>query len=105
MRGVTLLVIFLIPLAACAPAADAPAASAEPPDERVRALADVYIDGYFQQFPESPTYYSLTDRPHDRLNDQSPGSIAKWQAREDEWLAVASAIDPATIESRALRAA
>lgn len=78
-------------------------ATTQPSDARVRELADAYVAGFFEQFPEQPTYYSLKDKPHDRLTDLSPESQQKWEAQEDQWLAALKAIDPATIQSGSLR--
>lgn len=74
------------------------------PDELVRQLADAYLDGFFLRFPEQATIYSLTDRPHDRLTDQSAAGRRVWEGREDAWLREVVAIDPATITSQSLRA-
>jgi uncharacterized protein (DUF885 family) len=73
-------------------------------DTRVRRLADAYLGGFFDQFPEQATYFGVPGRRHDRLSDNSLAALQKWQAQEDRWLADAKAIDPATIESRPLRA-
>jgi uncharacterized protein (DUF885 family) len=73
-------------------------------DARVRELADSYVEGFFRRFPEQATYYSIKDRPHDRLTDNSPAALARWEAQEDGWLAEVRAIDPSTIESEPLRA-
>lgn len=75
-----------------------------PADQHVRELADAYVDGFFEQFPEQATYFSLTDRTHDRLSDISAAARARWEGLEDRWLADARAVDPASLESRSLRA-
>ena len=73
-------------------------------DDRVRALADAYVDDYLDQFPEAATYYGISGRTHDRLSDTSLGALARWQAREDRWLAEVTTIDLNAIEARPLRA-
>jgi uncharacterized protein (DUF885 family) len=78
--------------------------SAEPSDERVRALADAYLDGYFERNPDEATSYGVPGRRHDRLPDNSLDALAAWRAREDAWLADARRIDPATIQAPPLRA-
>lgn len=96
-----LLLVLALATAGCSRATE-PAAT-EPSDATVRELADAYVAGFFQQFPEQPTYYSLKDRPHDRLTDLSPDARKQWEAREDRWLADVKAIDPATIRAASLR--
>jgi uncharacterized protein (DUF885 family) len=81
--------------------ADAPA----PPsaDDRVKALADSYLDGWFARNPDQGTFYGVPGRRHDQLPDNSLEALAAWQKREDAWLAEARAIDPAAIQSGALK--
>jgi uncharacterized protein (DUF885 family) len=99
-------ILFLIPIlaAACGRTADSPSSSSEPADTRVRELADAYVSGYLDQFPEQATYYGVPGRRHDKLTDNSPSAVAAWQAREDRWLAEAKAIDTGAIGSASLRA-
>ena len=85
-------------------ATDRTTTTREAADARVRTLADAYVDGFFTQFPEQVTYYGVAGRAHDRLTDNSPAGLARWQAQEDRWLADVRAIDPTTIESGPLRA-
>jgi uncharacterized protein (DUF885 family) len=101
----SVLVAFLVVVTiGCGRTSSAPAAPAERSDGRVRALADAYLAGFFDQFPEQATYFGVTGRRHDRLSDNSLAALRKWQAQEDRWLAEIAAIDPATIEARPLRA-
>ena len=95
------LIILALATAACSRTTE-PAAT-EASDGRVRELADAYVAGFFEQFPEQATYYSLKDKPHDRLSDVSPEAQKKWEAQEDRWLADVKAIDPATIRAQSLR--
>jgi uncharacterized protein (DUF885 family) len=103
---VRIAILFLIPVlaAGCGRTADSPSSSPASADTRVRELADAYVNGYLEQFPEQATYYGVPGRRHDRLTDTSLGAIAAWQAREDRWLADAKAIDTAAIGSTSLRA-
>src|SRR3954470_20078424 len=72
-------------------------------DARVRALADTFLEGYFQRNPDQVTLYGVPGRRHDALPDNSLDALKTWQAKEDGWLAQARAIDPATIDSAPLR--
>jgi uncharacterized protein (DUF885 family) len=95
------LTIALLLAASCTRAPEP--ARPEPADAKVRELADAYVAGLFQQFPETPTYYSLKDQPHDRLTDLSLASQRAWEAKEDRWLAGVTAIDHQAIQSASLR--
>ena len=66
-------------------------------DDRVKALADAYLDGWFERNPDQATYYGVPGRRHDRLPDNSLDALAAWQTKEDAWLAEARAIDPRAI--------
>jgi uncharacterized protein (DUF885 family) len=83
---------------------ETPAPTPEPADTRVRALADAYVDGFLNEFPEQVTSYGIAGRRHDRLTDNSLTARATWQAQEDRWLAGVRAIDPASIQAGSLRA-
>jgi uncharacterized protein (DUF885 family) len=90
---------------ACNRGAKAPESSLpEPADARVRALADAYLDGYFQRNPDQVTLYGVPGRRHDELPDNSLEALKSWQAKEDTWLAQARQIDPAAIGAAPLRA-
>ena len=92
-------------LTACrrAEPAPAPAPAPERADARVKALADAYLDGYFQRNPDQVTLFGVPGRRHDTLPDNSPEALKTWQAKEDGWLALARQIDPVTIEAPPLR--
>src|SRR3954470_22089699 len=77
------------------PSAQAPAP--EPADTQVRALADAYLDGYFQRNPDQVTLFGVPGRRHDALPDNSLAALEAWQAKEDAWLVQARRIDPAAI--------
>src|SRR4051812_7709464 len=85
--------------------APAPAQTQAPErsDAKVRALADAYLEGYFQRNPDQVTLYGVPGRRHDALPDNALDALKAWQAKEDGWLAQARQIDPATIESPPLR--
>src|SRR5262245_30669295 len=73
-------------------------------DERVKALADAYLDGFFSRNPDQVTLYGVPGRRHDKLPDNSLNALRAWQAREDGWLKELQQIDPAAIGSAPLRA-
>src|SRR6185295_14616873 len=91
-------------LLACGSEPPRPAAKPEPPDARVKAMADAYLDAYFERFPETVTQYGVPGRRHDKLTDNSLAALAAWKSREDVILAELSAIDRAAITSGPLRA-
>ncbi len=64
---------------------------------RVRRLADTYLAAYFERHPDEATLDGVAGARHDRLPDDSPLALARWQAREDAWLAELHAIDPARL--------
>src|SRR5206468_1757478 len=67
---------------------------------RVRQLADSFVTAYFERHPDEATLDGVANGPHDRLPDNSPDAIARWQAREDAWLAQLRRINPRRIEGR-----
>jgi len=67
---------------------------------RVQQLADSYVVAYFEQHPDEATQNGVANIRHDRLPDNSPESLARWQAREDAWLSVLKRIDPKRIAGR-----
>jgi uncharacterized protein (DUF885 family) len=95
--------------AACGEGAKRPAPASTPPpaperaDARVRALADAYLAGFFERNPDQVTLFGVPGRHHDALPDNGFDALRAWQAKEDGWLAQAKRIDPATIETPALR--
>ena len=93
-------------LAACGRGAKRASAAPSPSaaDARVRALADAYLDGYFQRNPDQVTLYGVPGRRHDALPDNSLEALRAWQAKEDGWLRRRSRSIPATIEASPLRA-
>jgi uncharacterized protein (DUF885 family) len=93
--------LLLILACAAQPPAPPPAPSA---DDRVKSLADAYLDGFFARNPDQITLYGVPGRRHDALQDNSLDALRLWQAREDGWLKALQQIDPATINASSLRA-
>src|SRR5437667_937001 len=67
---------------------------------RVRQLADTYLTAYFAQHPDEATLDGVANTRHDRLPDNSPAALARWQEREDAWLATLKRIDPKRLAGR-----
>ena len=67
---------------------------------RVRLLADSYVVAYFERHPDEATLDGVANGPHDRLPDNSPAVMARWQQREDAWLAQLKRIDARRIADR-----
>lgn len=73
-------------------------------DDRARALADRYLNGWLDRYPDEATVYGVAGRHHDRLPENSLDALKAWEAKEDVWLADAKGIDPLAIEDASLRA-
>ena len=67
---------------------------------RVRELADSYLAAYFERHPDEATLDGVAGVRHDRLPDESPAAVARWQAREDGWLADLRRIDRSALAGR-----
>jgi len=67
---------------------------------RARQLADTYLVAYFEHHPDEATLDGVARGPHDRWPDNSPQTLARWQQREDAWLAQLKHIDVDKIEGR-----
>src|SRR4051812_32319972 len=80
-------------LAACGRARGAPPQNTEPPDGRVKRLADTFLDAYFDRNPETATVYGVPGRHHDKLTDNSLAAVRAWEAKEDGWLVELKQID------------
>ena len=61
------------------------------------AIADEYVAGYYDQFPEE-AYETGYPAAFDRMGDHSPAAREAWEAREDAWLSRLLAIDPVSLE-------
>lgn len=64
---------------------------------RVTALADRYVDEYFNAFPHYATSAGRAAGPHDRLPDISPGARARWEATEDSLLQELESLDTTSL--------
>ena len=100
-RRLSLGLVAALLVGACSapPQATPPSAS----DERVKALADAYLEGWFTRNPDQGTFYGVPGRHHDQLPDNSLAALADWERKEDAWLKEAVAIDPAAIQSGSLK--
>lgn len=67
---------------------------------RVRQLADSYVVAYFERHPDEATLNGVAHGSHDRLPDNSPDAVARWQSREDRWLAQLRRIDADKLAGR-----
>ena len=63
----------------------------------VSALATEYVDAFFAANPEELTDNGIPGARHDGLTDNSLAALARWQRREDGWLARARRIDGAAL--------
>jgi uncharacterized protein (DUF885 family) len=67
----------------------------------IEAIADEYLAALLQYHPEMGTYYSIPGARHDGLTDNSLEALARWQQREDQWLAELDQIEkPTEVGSR-----
>jgi len=105
LRRLTTLAFCLLAWA-CQPAPERPPAGSpgESADASVKALADEFVNAYFDRSPESATLFGVPGRHHDKLTDNSLDALKAWEAREDALLNRLRQIDPARISSGTLRA-
>jgi uncharacterized protein (DUF885 family) len=61
---------------------------------RVRGVADDYFAAWKREFPLGAAFNGVPGAANDRLGDNSLEAMARWQQREDRWLAELRAIDP-----------
>ena len=73
-------------------------------DARVKAVADSFVDAYFDRYPENATLYGVPRRHHDKLTDNSLKAVKAWEAREDDFLNQLRGIDGPAITPGPLRA-
>ena len=66
----------------------------------VQQVADSYLTAYFDRHPDEATLDGVAHGPHDRLPDNSPAAIARWQQREDAWLDQLRRINPRRLEGK-----
>lgn len=93
MRTITTVVM----LGTLAMACDRPEGADSDSVATVSAIADTYVRGFFDQFPDDATYSGYPDADHGRLRDNSLASLSEWHAKEDAWLDELNAIDPAEL--------
>lgn len=65
--------------------------------ERIRALADRYVERYFAAFPDAATMSGRAAGDHDRLPDISLDARDRWRAEEDAILAELDAVEAASL--------
>ena len=104
MRRLLLWGLLSIAAAGCGRTSTSAPPASEPPDARVRALADAFVAAFFDRYPEQATSYGVPGRPHDRLTDNSLPALSAWEAREDAWLTDVRAIDASAIANKPLTA-
>jgi uncharacterized protein (DUF885 family) len=75
---------------------DSSRADSSDPVAEALTIADEYVAGYYDQYPED-AYETGYPAPMDRMGDHSPEALAAWRAREDDWLARLRAIDPSSL--------
>ncbi|MEJ2482970.1 MAG: DUF885 domain-containing protein [Gemmatimonadota bacterium] len=98
------MILFVACLAACsaspddADRAEEELMPEEDPVAAALAIADEYVNGYYDQFPEE-AYETGFPAALDRLGDRSPAALAAWEEREDAWLSALERIDAADLES------
>ena len=80
MRPRALPVATLVLALACADESPAPVPESETADvdpvARSLQLAEAYVDGYYDQFPEEAYEAGYPDAPADRLSDRTPAALA-----------------------------
>ena len=59
----------------------------------VDKIASEYLDKWMQRYPEGAYFYGLEASGHDSFSDNSPKTIAAWQATEDRLLQQLAAVD------------
>lgn len=67
--------------------------SPQDPAARVGAIADAYVNVFFEHFPDFATGSGVPGADHGRLRDNSLAGVQDWQQREDAWLREVEAID------------
>jgi len=74
-------------IVACSPPPDAD------PAQKVNAVANEFVDGYYAQYPEEVYEVGYPDAPADRFGDHSAASLAAWDEKVDGWLDELNAVD------------
>ena len=81
------------PGAGPAPNTEAATPGADSVARAVTGLADEFMAALLDAYPEFATQLGLSGRRHDRVADNSLAGVARWQAREDAWLARVRRLD------------
>ncbi len=73
--------------------------AAEQPDpaREITRLADAYVKGFLERFPESAAFSGMALAQNDRFFDNSEAAYRAWEKREDGWLVELSKIDEAAL--------
>lgn len=56
------------------------------PSDRLRQLADDYLEAWVDRNPEAATFWGVPSATHDRLIDESDAARSRWHALEDRFL-------------------
>lgn len=70
----------------------------QPTSDRVTALADAYVEKYYENFPEYAVVSGAPDNHPAELSDNSLAALEDWHATEDSLLEELGTIDPPTLE-------
>lgn len=100
-----LAVACLLAVSACSPRRTAAPTPATDPRgataaRQVIAIADDYLAGWRDAFPEANTTNGIPGARHDRLSDNSAAAERAWQEKENRWLEQMRRIDPASLIGR-----
>ncbi len=68
--------------------------------KQVTLLADAYVKGYLERFPENAAFSGMTLPHNDRFFDNSAAAYRSWEEREDGWLNELSKIDESALLGR-----
>ena len=82
-------------IAACSPPPDVD------PAQKVNAVANEFVDGYYAQYPEEVYEVGYPDAPADRFGDHSAASLAAWDTKVDGWLDELNAVDISSLAGTA----
>lgn len=97
MRNRAWLLVSVLMATSCAQQTRVPPVSTA---AQLTALADRFMEAYFERYPETVTYYGIANRTHDRVFDNSLAALQAWQAREDAWLRAVQAIDETALAGK-----
>ncbi len=97
-RTVLVVLAALLVLACGGPSDRGSGASSDNDVTLALMVAQEYVDGYFDQYPEEASMNGYPNPPLDRFGDHSPSALAAWRAREDAWLETLRSIDPTSLE-------